>query len=177
MPWSQPQETLSRSLGKPILVISTPRAAQGLVASRHHFSTISQVWCISRMVSGTAPGTSQAQTYPAVWFCPQQFLLDPQKSDAVDIRHPHAYLITSVVSNSLWPHGQPGSSVHGVLQARILEWIAMPSSRGSSWPRDGTCISCVFCIEGGFFTHWATREAHMRASTPRVHISFLEFPS
>ena len=43
----------------------------------------------------------------------------------------------------------PGSSVPGILQARILEWIAMPSSRGSSRPRDQTCISC---IAGGFFT-------------------------
>ena len=36
-----------------------------------------------------------------------------------------------------------GSSVHRILQARILEWIAMPSSRGSSWPRDRTCVSCI----------------------------------
>ena len=43
----------------------------------------------------------------------------------------------------------PGSSVHGILQARILEWVAMPSSRGSSQPRDQTHISC---IAGGFFT-------------------------
>ena len=35
----------------------------------------------------------------------------------------------------------PGSSVHGILQARTLEWVAMPSSRGSSQPRDGTCVS------------------------------------
>ena len=35
----------------------------------------------------------------------------------------------------------PGSSVHGILQARILEWVAMLSSRGTSWPRDQTCIS------------------------------------
>ena len=35
----------------------------------------------------------------------------------------------------------PGSSVHGSLQARILEWVAIPFSRESSWPRDGTCIS------------------------------------
>ena len=40
----------------------------------------------------------------------------------------------------------PSSSVHGILHARILEWVAMPSSRGSSWPRDQTCISCVSCI-------------------------------
>ena len=40
----------------------------------------------------------------------------------------------------------PGSSVHGILQARTLEWIALPSSRGSSQPRDWTCISYVSCI-------------------------------
>ena len=46
-------------------------------------------------------------------------------------------------------HSPPGSSVHGILQARILEWVAMPSSRGSSLPKDWTGISCV---AGGFFT-------------------------
>ena len=40
----------------------------------------------------------------------------------------------------------PGSSVHGILQARILEWLAMPSSMGSSQLRDWTRISCVSCI-------------------------------
>ena len=40
----------------------------------------------------------------------------------------------------------PGSSVHGILQAKILEWVAMPSSRGSSRPRDRTCTSYVSCI-------------------------------
>ena len=36
-----------------------------------------------------------------------------------------------------------GSSVHGLLQARILEWVAISFSRGSSWPRDRTCVSCI----------------------------------
>ena len=40
----------------------------------------------------------------------------------------------------------------GILQSRILEWVAMPSSRGSSQPRDQTCVSCNFCIASGFFT-------------------------
>ena len=40
----------------------------------------------------------------------------------------------------------PGSSVHGILWARILEWVTMPSSRGSSSPRDRTCVSYVSCI-------------------------------
>ena len=42
-----------------------------------------------------------------------------------------------------------GSSVHGILKAGILKWVAMPSSRGSSQPGDQTQ---VFCIAGGFFT-------------------------
>ena len=49
----------------------------------------------------------------------------------------------SVVSNSLWPHGLSDSSVHGISQARILEWVAISSSRGSFWPSDGTYISCI----------------------------------
>ena len=47
------------------------------------------------------------------------------------------------------------SSIHGILQARILESVAIPFSRGSSWPRDQTQVSW---IAGGFFTIWATRE-------------------
>ena len=47
-------------------------------------------------------------------------------------------------------------TVHGILQARILEWVAFPFSRGSSQLRDQTQFSCT---AGGFFTHWATREA------------------
>ena len=45
-----------------------------------------------------------------------------------------------------------GSSVHGILQARILEWVAMPFSRGCSWSRDQTCVSCSSCIAGRLFT-------------------------
>ena len=52
----------------------------------------------------------------------------------------------------------PDSSVHGILQARILEWATMASSRGSSQPRNQTCVSCSSCITGGFFT---TGEAHI----------------
>ena len=51
----------------------------------------------------------------------------------------------------------PESFVHGILRARTLEWAAFPFSWGSSWPRDGTQVSC---IAGRFFTIWVTREAH-----------------
>ena len=48
-------------------------------------------------------------------------------------------------------------AVRGILQARILEWVAISFSRGSSQPRNQTQVSC---IAGRFFTSWATREAH-----------------
>ena len=50
----------------------------------------------------------------------------------------------------------PGFSIHGILQARILEWVAISFSRESSQPRDGTQVSC---ITGRCFNLWATREA------------------
>ena len=50
----------------------------------------------------------------------------------------------------------PGSSVHGNFQARVLEWVVISFSRGSSGPRDQTWVSC---IAGRCFTIWATREA------------------
>ena len=64
----------------------------------------------------------------------------------------------SVMSDSLWPMDcrQPSSSIHGISQARILEWVAISFSRGSSWPRDRTQVSC---ITGRLFTVWATRES------------------
>ena len=52
--------------------------------------------------------------------------------------------------------GQPGSSVHEISQTRILEWVAFPFSRGSSWPKDWTWVSSIV---GRFFTIWATRES------------------
>ena len=51
----------------------------------------------------------------------------------------------------------PGSSVHGILQARILEWVAISFSRGSSWSRNWTWVSC---IAGRLFTDWATRKTY-----------------
>ena len=51
-------------------------------------------------------------------------------------------------------YSPPGSSVHGILQTRILEWVAILSSRGSSWLRDRTWISCIFCTGMRFLYHW-----------------------
>ena len=49
----------------------------------------------------------------------------------------------------------PGCSVHGILQARILEWVVMPFSRGSSRPKDQTRVSCVSCFGREVFYHLA----------------------
>ena len=54
-------------------------------------------------------------------------------------------------------------TVHGILQARILECVAFPFSRGSSWPRGQTQVSWV---AGGFVTSWTTREVHKRIKPP-----------
>ena len=53
----------------------------------------------------------------------------------------------------------PGSSVHGISQARILEWVAISYSRGSSWPRDQTHISYISCIGRWILYCWAIKEA------------------
>ena len=59
----------------------------------------------------------------------------------------------------------PGSSVHEFFQARILEWVAISFSRGSSQTRDRTWVSCT---AGRFFTHWATREAQSESEVAQL---------
>ena len=64
----------------------------------------------------------------------------------------------------------PGSSVHGILQARVLEWVATSFSRGSSQPRDQTRVSC---IAGRCFTVWAIREAYLNQLIQQIFIKHL----
>ena len=77
--------------------------------------------------------------------------------------HPSAYIQTKWKLHSRVGHfvtamdySPPGSFIHGILQARILKWIAIPFSKGYSWPRDRIHVSY---IAGRFFTIWATGEA------------------
>ena len=60
------------------------------------------------------------------------------------------------MSHSLWPDSPPGSSVHGISKARILEWVAISFSRGFSQYRDQTWVSC---IGKWILYHWASRES------------------
>ena len=77
----------------------------------------------------------------------------------------------SVVSKSWWPYGVWSATVHGtvhgVSQARKLEWVAISSSRGSSWPRDqNLCASRVSCTGRQTLYHWTTWEAPYITTLP-----------
>ena len=83
-----------------------------------------------------------------------------RRLDAPEVGFPHSEGCSAVKESERVPElcltlcdamdcNPPGSSVHGILQARILEWVAIPSSRGSSGPRDRTQVSY---ITGRFFT-------------------------
>ena len=61
----------------------------------------------------------------------------------LSVMYTHACKVTSVLSNSLQPYG---SSVHGISQARIVEWVAVSFSRLSSRPRDRTCVFYIPCV-------------------------------
>ena len=84
--------------------------------------------------------------------------IKPHSSDVLVPAHPHflCYLLSHVwLFVTTMDYSPPGSSVHEILQAKILEWVAIPFSRGSSPPRDQMPVSCT---AGRFFTFWATRE-------------------
>ena len=80
----------------------------------------------------------------------------------------HACML--VMSDSVRPYGLMGSSVHGILQARILEWVAIPFSRGSSRPTDQTLISYTSCIGRQVLYHWRHLETVVKL------IYFVFFP-
>ena len=63
----------------------------------------------------------------------------------------------------------PFSSAHGIFQAKTPEWVPISYSRGSSWPGDWICVSCVTCFIGRFFTVWANRKVHFIHNLNRSH--------
>ena len=66
--------------------------------------------------------------------------------------------------------GPPDSSARGIFPARMLEWGAISYSRGSSWPRDRACISCISCTGGPIFTTSATCETRVLTEQSKVEI-------
>ena len=87
--------------------------------------------------------------FPPKVFCSQ----DINRPTIYDLGHPqvtHACIHAKSLQSYLTlcdpvDSSPPGASVHGILQERILEWVAMPSPRGSSRPRDQTCVSYISC--------------------------------
>ena len=69
-------------------------------------------------------------------------------------------------------YSSPGSSLHGIFQARVLEWVATSFSRGYSWSRDQTWVSHIV---GRRFTIWATREA--LTTTSKRFMEYITHPS
>ena len=102
------------------------------------------------------------------------------KSSFKGILHPSPckwpWIFTGMCAKSLQLlltlHDPPGSSVQGILQARILEWVVMPSSRGSFRPKDRTHISMSPALAGGFYTTSVCNFGccWMVSSTPPKHI-------
>ena len=76
--------------------------------------------------------------------------------------------VCSVISDSAspWTVSWTDSSVHGIFQARILEWAAICFSRGSSQPRDWTHVSCTSCIACGIFTALSHRRSDILLFLP-----------
>ena len=116
-------------------------------------------WCHPTISSSVVPFSSCLQSFPAsgLYFNKVQFprykrLSYSSLSSVLGVLHS----LSHGADYSCWAQSYaalcdpidcspPGSSVHGILQARILKWVAISHSRGSSQPRDWSCVSCVSC--------------------------------
>jgi len=123
-------------------------------------------WCHPPISSSVAPFSFCLQSFPASGSFPMSWLFKSGgQSIGVSASHQSFQwmLCYAVLSHChVWLFANPWTVAHqaplsmGILQARILEWVAMPSSRGSFQLRGQTQVSCA---AGRFFTVWATREA------------------
>ena len=128
-----------------------------------------EVWC------ATVHGVAKNQTWLSDWtelkyWLKTKFNWLNLKTCLVLFKDVYVCLVTQSCLTLCDPTdcSLPGSSVNGILQARILEWVAVPSSRGSSQPRDWTQ---VFHNAGRFSPRWATREVHKSNKQKRALIS------
>ena len=78
-------------------------------------------------------------------------------------------LVNRVLLCNIMDCSPPGSFVHGIFQARVLEQVAISSSRGSSWPRDRTCLSCISYMDRQLLYHCVSSLTHLL-----LHYAFLE---
>ena len=129
--WLYRQRTLTERLQKLLLPWGHSFAFSGFRKA------IARLWVSPRsMVGGGVPGAGRVGN--EVWLC-RLLSLGPFAVACCFVAQLHLTLCDPVDCSP------PGPSVHGILQARILEWVAISFSRGSSWPRDRTQISGVSC--------------------------------
>ena len=137
------------------------------------------VYTISRAWLFATPWTVARQAPLSMGFPRQEYwstmrFPSPQKKFNQPVHLSEVKSISRVrLFATLWTAAPPGSSVHGIFQARVLEWVAIFSSRGSSQPRDWTQVSC---IADRRFTIWATRKAfqiHLKTKKKKTsHVNF-----
>ena len=125
----------------PKLPASGPHHIPPLLRSCHH-----SPWACTNL--SPLPAVTPA---PKPWLSTQQ-LGDPCKKSINSCVHAKLLQLCPTLCDPM-DCGPSGSSVHVILQARILESVTMPSSRGSSQPRDWTCVSFVSCISRQILYH------------------------
>ena len=146
------------------------RKMPGRLQKKNILGNVIRHW--SRYINQGYPNTTNRRINIYIWY--KEFTRVIMEA-VFFFSHPHTQLHPTLCDPL--DCSPPGSSVHGIFQARILEWVAISSSRGSSWPRDWTHISCVSCTAGEFFTGWATREAQPGIEVPKSAICKLVLES
>ena len=123
---------------------------------------------VGHKISGTFSPAIVLWKQPLIFYC-CLVSADEQWCIEQGLDLPPSQLLPCVVE-TLWPHELPGPSVHGISQVRVLEWVVVSFSRGSSQGRDQICVSC---ISRRVLYHWATRETPLPCKQCRVIIVFL----
>ena len=117
-----------------------------------HFFFQASSQTLYSLVSREVCGSEEVRRYPQGVSFPDFCFLDLGKVNQSEVAQSCPTLCDPM------NYSLPGSSVHGIFQAIVLEWIAISFSRGSSWPRDRTQVSCIVDRR---FTIWATREVRI----------------
>ena len=146
---------------KELLCLGPPASANGI--SAHHWLFTEQVWqnlsCLHLQGKGNWKGSF------FLFYLIIKGLKDFEQPSMTSV-HTCCCLVAKSCATLLWPHGPHGSSVHGISQARRLEWVAISFSRGSSQPRDWTCISCI----GRWILHHRVTGEPVHTQTTMIHL-------
>ena len=152
-----------------------PWSSSSFNSSNHSVSSNNVTATTRPLLSVLLEAPCHTNCYPSNLFTLAQILschfsknLNPPTAHLLNDVHPQSFQLRSTFCDPL-DCSPPGSSVHGILQARILEWVAISSSRGPSWPRGRTHISCT---GRGILCHRATWEAPLTdVPTPHGHLN------